>query len=150
MEPLWRSRRLLIGMTMPWPAEAARRPDRHLRALVSCEAVSDELPLIVDGSRRPNRAMEEHLRTCLNCQAELAGYRRLLRALRALRDQPVPVAVPELLGATLSVIHGHPAWRRRRPSRSWALAGAVAAAGVAAVGAGAYLLRSRQGRTFAV
>lgn len=134
---------------MPSPAEAPRRPERHLRAIVSCDAVSDELPFIVDGSRRPSRAMEEHLSACLSCQAELAGYRRLLRALRALKDQPVPSAVPELLGATLSALHGHPSWPARRTSRSWALAGAVAAAGLAALGAGAFLLRSRQDRPFA-
>ena len=41
-------RRLLIWMTMPWPAEAPKRPPRAtsttLRALLSCEAVSEELP----------------------------------------------------------------------------------------------------------
>ncbi len=56
-------------MTMPWPAEARKRPLKgnlnNLRALLSCEAVSDELPLVVDGSRRPSDAMAEHLRTCL-------------------------------------------------------------------------------------
>jgi anti-sigma factor RsiW len=116
--------------------------------LVSCDAVSDELPFMVDGNRRPSRAMQEHLESCLSCQAELAGYRRLLRALRALRDQPLQ-DVPELLGATLNALHGHPSWPARRPARWWALAGALAAAGVAAVGAGALVLRSRQGRSFA-
>ena len=81
--------RLLIWMTMPWPAELPRRSTRHLRALVSCEAVSAELPLVVDGSRRPSRAMADHLQSCLACQAELAGYRRLLGVLRSLRDEPV-------------------------------------------------------------
>jgi hypothetical protein len=134
---------------MPWPAEAAHRPVRHLRALVGCDAVSDELPFVVDGSRRPSPAMDEHLRSCLSCQAELAGYRRLLRALRALRDQAGPGAVPELLGATLSALHGDPAWPRRRTSRSWAVAGAVAAAGLAALGAGAFVVRSKQARGLA-
>src|SRR5487761_967766 len=134
------------GTTVQWPAEAGARPERHLRALVSCEAVSDELPFIVDGGRRPTRVMEEHLHACLSCQAELAGYRRLLRALRALRDQTVPGAAPELLGVTLTALHGHPAWPARQPSRSWAVAGAVAAAGVAALSAGALLLRAKHSR----
>lgn len=83
---------------MPWPAEpfeflAARAPRRHLRALVSCDSVVDELPLVVDGSRRPSPAMAEHLASCLRCQAELAAYRRLLRLLRSLREDHVPTTV---------------------------------------------------------
>jgi hypothetical protein len=131
---------------MPWPAEAGGQPERRLRALLSCETVSDELPFVVDGSRRPSAAMEGHLHNCLSCQAELVGYRRLLRALRALRDQAAPGAVPELLGATLSALHEHPSWPARRGPRPWAVAGAVAAAGVAALSAGALVARAKQGR----
>ncbi len=56
MEPAWAPSQLMVRMTMPWPAELANRPPtpRHLRALVSCEAVADELPLVVDGARRPS------------------------------------------------------------------------------------------------
>ena len=85
-------------MTMPWPAELPTCPVRHLRALVSCDAMSEELPLVVDGSRRPSPAMAEHLHTCLRCQAELAGYRRLLRVLRSLREEPVSFPAPDLVG----------------------------------------------------
>ena len=117
---------------MPWPAEpfeflAARAPRRHLRALVSCDSVVDELPLVVDGSRRPSPAMAEHLASCLRCQAELAAYRRLLRLLRSLREDHVPapaqgsVEVPPA-GWTAN------AWPRHR-----------LATGVALVGAGALL-----------
>ncbi len=81
---------------MPWPAEPfeheptrARLPRRHLRALVSCDAVADELPLVVDGSRCLTPAVADHLAGCLRCQAELAAYRRILRLLRSLREEPV-------------------------------------------------------------
>jgi anti-sigma factor RsiW len=117
---------------MPWPAESGRpiSPARsRLRALVPCDAVSVELPLIVDGSRRPTSAMAEHLRTCLRCQAELAGYRRLLRALRSLREDPVALPTPELVGETLRVIEEHLSGKRRRSP--WAIAGALALAGAA-------------------
>lgn len=134
------------GTTMPWPADAERPNGRHLRALVSCDAVTHELPFIVEGSRRPSRAMEQHLLTCLSCQAELAGYRRLLRALKALRDQPVPTAVPELVGATLGVLQSYPYRVGRRAAHRWLLAASLMA-GAALVGAGALALRSGQPRS---
>jgi predicted anti-sigma-YlaC factor YlaD len=128
---------------MPWLAEASRRPPKgnsgNLRALLSCDAVSEELPLVVDGSRCPSLAMEEHLRTCLACQAELAGYRRLLRVLRSMRGDPVLLPAPELVGSMLSVLRQHPSWRPKR-SEHWVVA--LAAVGVAALGAGAILARA--------
>jgi predicted anti-sigma-YlaC factor YlaD len=141
-------------MTMPWLAEAARRPAKSnssnsLRALLSCEAVSEELPLVVDGSRRPSAAMDEHLRTCLACQAEMAGYRRLLKILRNMRGDPVLLPAPELVGSMLSVLRQHPSWRGRR-TEPWLVAGAVAAIGVAAVGGRALFSRtSRHARLIA-
>ncbi|HXW81125.1 MAG TPA: hypothetical protein VEJ84_16610, partial [Acidimicrobiales bacterium] len=123
-------------------AEAAKRPPKgnhnNLRALLSCEAVSEELPL-VDGSRRPSPAMDEHLRTCVACQAELAGYRRLLRVLRSMKGDPVLLPAPELVGSMLSVLRQHPSWRPKR-SEPWVVA--LAAVGVAALGAGALLART--------
>lgn len=117
---------------MPWPAEpfellAARAPRRHLRALVSCGSVVDELPLVVDGSRRPSPAMAEHLASCLRCQAELAAYRRLLRLLRSLRDDHVPAPAQ---GTVELQAAGRMAVARSRHRL---------AAGVALVGAGALL-----------
>jgi predicted anti-sigma-YlaC factor YlaD len=131
-------------MTMPWPAEARKRPLKgnlnNLRALLSCEAVSDELPLVVDGSRRPTDAMAEHLRTCLPCQAELAGYRRLLRLLRSMGADADFVPAPELVGTTLNALRGHPSWTHRR-SEPWRVA-ALTAVGVVALGAGAMWARA--------
>jgi len=131
---------------MPWPAELPNRPPnpRHLRALVGCDAVADELPLVVDGARRPSAAMAEHLQTCLACQAEVAGYRRLLRVLRSMRESQVPLPSPELVGSTLSMLHHHPLWGRRRSVTPWLIAGALGLAGVAAVSAGVVLARSGQ------
>jgi hypothetical protein len=125
---------------MPWPAELPRRSAGHLRALVSCEAVSAELPLVVDGSRRPNQAMADHLRSCLACQAELAGYRRLLRVLRSLRDEPV--LAPDLIGGTLTALSERLVDGGRRRAGWRLVVGVLVVAGVAAVGAGALLVRS--------
>ncbi|MGH9105636.1 MAG: hypothetical protein ACRDZX_07325 [Acidimicrobiales bacterium] len=128
-------------MTMPWPAERSRSerayPARgRLRALVGCNPVSGELPLIVDGSRRASPAMAEHLRSCLRCQAELAGYRRLLQVLRSLKDEPVTLPAPDRIGDTLRALQDHLPrggplrWRATR--EPWLVAG-VAAVGLAAV-----------------
>jgi anti-sigma factor RsiW len=117
---------------MPWPVERSRGPvgERRLRALSPCDAVSEELPLIVDGTQRPGPSVVEHLGTCLRCQAELAGYRRLMRALRALRDDPVALPSPDrIVSDTLRALHEHFATRRRRDP--WVTAGAAAAVGVA-------------------
>jgi anti-sigma factor RsiW len=139
---------------MPWPAELNHLPVRHLRALVNCDVVSDELPLVVDGSHRPNAAMSEHLRTCLRCQAELAGYRRLLRVLRSLREEPVAFPAPDTAAEALRALQEHIAAfqehlanRPRRLSTRWVAAGAVAGAGVAIFGTRAVLVRAtRQAR----
>jgi anti-sigma factor RsiW len=145
MEPAWAPSQLMVRMTMPWPAELPNRAptSRHLRALVSCEVVADELPLVVDGARRPSVAMAEHLQTCLACQAEVAGYRRLLRVLRSMRESQVPLPSPELVSSTLSLLHQHPLWARRRSLTPWLIAGALGVAGVVAVSAGAL---ARSGR----
>lgn len=155
MEPATLPARLLIWMTMPWPAELPRRSTRHLRALVSCQAVSAELPLVVDGSRRPSPAMAEHLQACLACQAELAGYRRLLRALRSLRDEPVLFPSPELIGETLTALSERLVDRSKRSvdrdlRERWLVACAMVTAAAAAVGVGALFARSgvfRSGRS---
>lgn len=136
---------------MPWPAELPRRSTRHLRALVSCDAVSAELPLVVDGSRRPSRAMAEHIQSCLACQAELAGYRRLLRALRSLRDEPVLFPSPELIGETLTALSERLVDRDKRfidrgKRERWLVACAMVTIGVVAVGAGARVARSGRAR----
>ena len=143
-------------MTMPWPAELSHLPVRHLRALVSCDAMSEELPLVVDGSRRPSPAMAEHLRTCLRCQAELAGYRRLLRVLRSLRDEPVTFPAPDIAGDALralqeriEVLQQHMSSRSRRGSETWLLAGAVAGLGVALLGVRAFTARAARQTTSA-
>jgi len=132
---------------MPWPAELNRSPVRprgHLRALVGCDAVADELPLVVDGSRRPSAAMAEHLNTCLRCQAELAGYRRLLRVLRSLRDEPVSFPPPDLVGEALRALQDHISSRPRRTTSTWLVAGGVAGLGLVVLGARAALARGNR------
>jgi hypothetical protein len=82
--------------------------------------------------------MAEHLRTCLTCQAELAGYRRLLKLLRGMRADVELVPAPELVGSTLNALRRHPSWQPRR-TEPWRVA--AIAVGVVALGAGAFWAR---------
>jgi hypothetical protein len=96
--------------------------------------------------------MAEHLRTCIRCQAELAGYKRLLKVLHSLDDEPgaFPAFVPALAAETLGAVQRRLAVHRRRPNEIFVAAGAVAALGVAALGVGAVLARAaRQSRALA-
>jgi hypothetical protein len=91
--------------------------------------------------------MADHLGSCLACQAELAGYRRLLRVLRSLRDEPVTVPSPELMGETLTALGARLVDRRRRLAHRdrrerWLVAGALVMIGLAALGVGAVVART--------
>ena len=50
---------------------------------MQCEAIADVLPGVVDGSAALDRSQRRHVEQCLRCQAELAQYRKLLRAMHA-------------------------------------------------------------------
>lgn len=114
--------------------------------LVQCSQVTDQLPAILDGAESAPPAVIHHVEHCLQCQAELAQYRRLLRALHQLRVvgvEPPPGLLSEVLaqlgeaaerGAIRSALAG------RRVAYLAALAAAAGAAGVAGV---AVVLASR-------
>ncbi len=91
--------------------------------------------------------MADHIGSCLACQAELAGYRRLLRVLRSLRDEPVLLPAPELIGATLATLGERLVDRRQRliareRRERWLIACALVTIGLTALGAGAMVARS--------
>ena len=98
-----------------------------------CDEVTPLLAGVVDGTTVLDRRTSQHVSSCLRCQAELVQYRRLLRALRQLRDQPVAVPgdLAELVFDGLD--------RAARSSNPWvrraAYAGAVAATAAGAAGA---------------
>jgi hypothetical protein len=86
----------------------------------------------VDGSSVLDRRSAQHVESCLRCQAEVAQYRRLLRSLRQLRDDPVlvPGDLAALIVARLDGMTAGSPWARRA-----AYAGAVAATAAGAAGA---------------
>ena len=66
-----------------------------------CDDVIEALPGVVDGSSRLDRSQRRHVERCLRCQAELAQYRKLLRAMHALRSE-IATPPPSLIGNILS------------------------------------------------
>jgi hypothetical protein len=112
---------------------------------MQCEDISGLLAGVVDGSAILDPRSSEHVSGCLRCQAELVNYRRLLRTLRQLRDEPVaiPADLPALIAAHLE--HPGVAWVSRPWARRAAYAGALAATAAGAAGAIA-LVASRSRR----
>ena len=110
---------------------------------MQCEDVTPLLPGLVDGE--PMRLdVQQHIESCLRCQAELARYRRLLRTLAMLRTRYVEPA-PGLLGETLAAITDATEDGARRTllsGRRLAYAGAIGG-GALAAGATAALLIAR-------
>lgn len=115
-----------------------------------CEQVADQLSAAADGSVLLDGPARDHVETCLRCQAELVQYRKLLRALRAMRTEvllPVPGLLPEIL-ASLEEAGERSALRGVLSGRRAAYLGGVAAAAAGAVG-GALVLASRTRRHLA-
>ena len=118
----------------------AKRPAR-----LTCEEVASALPGIVDGVERADRRVEEHVETCLRCQAELVHYRKLLRALRQLRTEylePAPGVLTGIL-AHLEATGERGAIRSLVTGRRAAYIGGVAVAATAAGAAGTVMLINR-------
>ncbi len=67
---------------------------------VSCSAVAEALPRIVDRMEVADLEVRRHVGACPRCQADLAQYRKMLRALRQLRTEvlePGPGLLPGIL-----------------------------------------------------
>ncbi len=121
------------------------------RGGVSCAAVATALPGIVDGLDVADLDLRRHVETCLRCQAELAQYRKVLRALHQLRTEllePSPGLLPDILVA-LEAAGERGAMRFLLSGRRAAYLGGIAAA-TAAGAAGAIVLASRRHRRVAV
>lgn len=100
--------------------------------------VAELLPGIVDGTIEIDERTRAFIESDLRCQAELARYRRLLRALEQLRSRYSEPA-PGLLAATLAALAEEGERRAirsllsgRRLAYAGAAIGGVAVAGAAA------------------
>ncbi|MFZ4514757.1 MAG: hypothetical protein ACOYN3_00365 [Acidimicrobiia bacterium] len=113
-----------------------------------CLEVRAALPGLLDSDGPADLAVIRHVETCLVCQAEMAKYRRLLRALQVLRTRYLEPA-PDLLAQTLAGL-GEASERRvvrsmltgKRIAYASAIGGAAAVAGAAA--ATALVVRHRR------
>ncbi len=111
---------------------------------MQCDAVADLLAEAADGSVVLDRVAAAHVERCLRCQAEIVQYRKLLRALHALRTEvlePAPGLLSDILAGLEEAGERH-AVRSMLRGRRIAYVGGIAAAATAA-GAGAILLAAR-------
>ncbi len=117
---------------------------------MQCDDVADDLAAAADGSMLLGRHERRHVECCLRCQAELVQYRKVLRAMRAMRTEvlePAPGLLSDILAnieaagerrAIRSLIHGH---------RAAYLGGLAAATAAGAAGAIVFANRARKLRT---
>ena len=94
-----------------------------------CEELADDLAAAADGSVLLGRNERRHVERCLRCQAELVQYRKVLRAMRAMRTEvlePAPGLLADILAnleaagerrAIRSMIQGHRAAYLGGPGR---------------------------------
>ena len=116
-----------------------------------CEDVARMLPETVEGTP-VDLAMQTHIESCLRCQAELARYRRMLRALQQLRTrflEPSPSLLAQTLAALEEAGERH-AVRSLLSGRRLAYAGAIGGAALATAGTAAALILARSRRRTAV
>ncbi len=109
---------------------------------MQCETVSLQLADSADGLNKLPDEADRHVASCLRCQAELAQYRKLLRALTALRGQllvPDEQLFDDILDALRPPATVH---RLHRRNRRVAYIGAAAAAATAGA-AGAIVIASK-------
>lgn len=102
------------------------------------------LPGIVDGVAVADLELRRHVDVCLRCQAELAQYRKLLKALHQLRTEvlePAPGLLADIL-VNLEAAGERRAMRFLLTGRRAAYVGGIAAA-TAAGAAGAFVLATR-------
>ena len=112
-----------------------------------CEDLVEDLSAAADGSMVLGRNERRHVERCLRCQAELVQYRKVLRAMHALRTEvlePAPGLLSDFLAnleaagerrAIRSMIAGH---------KAAYLGGLAAATAAGAAGAIVYASRARR------
>jgi anti-sigma factor RsiW len=118
---------------------------------VSCASVAAALPGLVDDVEVADLELRRHIETCLRCQAGLAQYRKVVRALHQMRSElrePAPGLLPDILAA-LEAAGERGAMKFLLTGRRAAYLGGIAAA-TAAGAAGAIVLASRRHRRVAV
>jgi len=116
---------------------------------VRCDQVADRLPAAAEGLEALDPATRRHVERCLRCQADAVQYRRVLRAMRALRTEvlvPTPGLVPEILAAIGEAGEQHALRSMIRGRRAAYLGGLAAATAAGAAGAVVLTIRNRRSK----
>ncbi len=114
-----------------------------------CDDVADVLAAAEGGADALDRATRRHVGQCLRCQAELVQYRRLLRALHALRTEvlePAPGLLADILASVEEAGERHAVRSLLGGRRAAYLGGLAAATAAGAAGAIVLTTRSRRAR----
>lgn len=110
-----------------------------------CDQIAERMAELVDADvHDPDFAA--HVESCLRCQAELARYRKLLRALAMLRTRYLEPS-PTALGATLAALSEQAERRAARAvlsGRRLAYAGAIGGTVATAATVAALVARNRR------
>ena len=106
-----------------------------------CEDVRSLLPAMGDDHPVDLQA-QRHIETCLGCQAEVARYQKMLRALGELREVRLHAPVG-LLEDTLAGVGGPAVIRVLSSKQKAALAGAVGAVAAGAAATAVVVARRR-------
>ncbi|MEL7157827.1 MAG: hypothetical protein AAFN30_14665 [Actinomycetota bacterium] len=112
---------------------------------MQCDTVSLQLAEVADGGNELTADVEAHVNACLRCQAELAQYRKLLRALTSLRGHylaPDDQLLDDILAALRPPASVHRLHRLHHRNRRAAYIGGIAAAATAGA-AGAIVIAAR-------
>ena len=106
-----------------------------------CDEIADQLAASADVDTIGDRRTRKHVETCLRCQAEVVQYRKLLKALHALREDLVatPHGLVTDIFVKLETAGERAAVRSLLAGRRAAYVGGIAVA-TAAAGAGAAVL----------
>jgi hypothetical protein len=115
---------------------------------VQCDQLTELLAATAGDTASLDVRSRAHLDGCLRCQAELAQYRKLLKALRTLRTEvlsPPSGLVSDILVSIEQAGERH-AVRSAVRGRKAAYVGGLAVASVAAAGGAALVLASRSRR----
>ncbi|MGH9114938.1 MAG: hypothetical protein ACRDWW_03820 [Acidimicrobiales bacterium] len=107
-----------------------------------CTEVADSLPWMAGGGYGVADDVVAHVERCLRCQAEVAGYRRIVRDLRAMRHESV-TPPPGALAAVLAALEAAGA-AQHLAGGAWAMRAAYVGGITVATGAGVLVWMSRR------
>ena len=109
-----------------------------------CASMSDALAVIAGGERTFSSSEQHHLAACLRCRVEQSRYRRMMEAMRSLREAPVG-GDSRLESQILGYLDSHGRRLARRVSaRAAATVGGLAAGAAATAGLIAFAARHRR------